>query len=371
MAGLAERTDAAGACCWEIAMLGNLRKAPRRSLLAVVAALSCLLVGAAPAPVLVHGSGSTFVAPILSKWTAGYMASYHQNGGVKVVYDAVGSGAGIAAIRAGKVDFAASDRPLSPSELAAAGLGQFPLVIGGVVPVVNVPGVGPGKLHFTGPLLADIFLGKVARWNDPAIVALNPGVALPNLPIDVVHRSDGSGTTFNWANYLGKVSPEWKARVGEGTTVSWPVGDGAAGNDGVSAAVRKTPGGIGYVELAYVLRDHLAWAYVRNRAGEYVTPGPASFAAAASGANWDATKDFFLVLTDAPGPDAYPITATTFVLARKHPTSLTALQSRALRELFEWALFKGQDEATALGYVPLPHRLALRIEVYWLSEFPR
>jgi phosphate transport system substrate-binding protein len=258
-------------------------------------------VGAAPAPTVVHGSGSTFAAPILSKWASDYMASYHETGGVRVIYDSVGSGAGVDAIKAGKVDFAASDRPLSPSELAAAGLGQFPLVIGGVVPVVNLPGIGPGKLRFTGPLLADIYLGKVTRWNDRAIAALNPGIALPDLPIAVVHRSDGSGTTFNWADYLGKVSPEWKAKVGEAMSISWPVGEGAPGNDGVSAAVRKTTGAIGYVELAYVTRDHLAWAYVRNGAGQYVTPGPASFAAAAEGAKWDATKDFDLVLTDAPG----------------------------------------------------------------------
>jgi len=343
----------------------------RAILVAMGAAASALLVAAVPAPVVIHGSGSTFVAPILSKWASDYMASYREGGGVKVTYDAIGSGAGIEAIKAGRVDFAATDRPLPPKELASAGLGQFPLAIGGVVPVVNVPGVGPGKLRFTGPLLAEIYLGKVTRWNDRSIAALNPGAALPNDPIVVVHRSDASGTTFNWADYLGKVSPEWKTKAGEGLSIAWPTGEGAAGNDGVSAAVRKTTGAIGYVELAYVLRDHLAWAYVRNRAGQYVTPSPASFDAAAVGANWDATKDFYLVLTDAPGPQSYPITATTFILAHKHPTTLTAVKSRALRQLFEWGLFRGQAEARALGYVPLPRPLATRIEEYWLSEFPR
>jgi phosphate transport system substrate-binding protein len=355
-------------------MRGNLKQTSRRSLIVTIglAGAAALLMAAAPAPVVVHGSGSTFVAPILSKWAADYMAAgYHANGGAKVIYDAVGSGAGIEAIKAGKVDFAASDRPLPPQELAKAGLGQFPLVIGGVVPVVNIRGVSPGKLRFTGPLLAEIYLGKVGRWNDPAIARVNPGVVLPNIPIAVIHRSDGSGTTFNWADYLSKVSPEWRAKVGEGTSVAWPVGQGGNGNDGVSALVRQTPGALGYVELAYVNRDRLAWAFVQNRSGRFVAPGPASFAAAAEGANWDEKNDFFLVLTDAPGPEAYPITATTFILARKHPTSLSAVQSRALRQLFEWAFYKGQAEATALGYVPLPRRLANRIEDYWLSEFPR
>ncbi|MBV8683616.1 MAG: phosphate ABC transporter substrate-binding protein PstS [Caulobacteraceae bacterium] len=344
----------------------------RRSFLAgVVVAASEMLIAAAPAPVVLRGVGSTFAAPILSKWVSGYMATYHPGGGVKVVYQAVGSGAGIDAIKAGKADFAASDKPLPPGELARAGLGQFPLVIGGIVPVVNVPGVGPGKLRFTGALLADIYLGKITHWNDRAIAALNPGVVLPATPIAVVHRSDGSGTTFNWADYLAKSSPEWKARVGEGTSVAWPVGAGAPGNDGVSVLVRKTAGAIGYVEWAYVIRDRLAWAYVRNRAGQYVRPGSASFAAAAQDVNWDAAKDFYLVLTDAPGPRAYPITATTFVLARKHATTLSAEQSRALRQLFEWAFFNGQSEATALGYVPLPRNLTTRIEAYWIDEFPR
>ncbi len=332
---------------------------------AVLAGLA--LAAAAPAPIVVNGAGSTFVKPILSRWTADYMADFHASGGTKIVYQPVGSGAGVDLIKARKVDFGASDRPLPPDELSRTGLGQFPLVIGGVVPVVNIAGVEPGRLRFTGPLLADIYLGKIKRWNDPAIARLNPGVPLPKADIAVVHRSDGSGTTFNWVNYFSKVSPEWKARIGEGITVAWPVGTGANGNDGVSAAVRQTPNSIGYVEFAYVARDKMAWAQVQNRAGRFVAPSPASFAAAADGADWKAARDFYLILTDAPGADAYPVTATTFILAPKHQRDFT--RTRALLQLFQWALFKGQRQASALGYVPLPKSLSVLVARYWLTEF--
>lgn len=334
--------------------------------LTLAAALSVVLGAAAPNPITVTGAGSTFVTPILNKWTADYMADFHESGGTKISYQSVGSGAGIEMIKARKVDFGATDKPLTPEELAKFGLGQFPLVIGGVVPVVNVAGIAPGRLRFTGSLLADIYMGKVKRWNDPAIARVNPGVNFPDAEIAVVHRSDGSGTTFNWANFLSKTSAEWKAKVGEGTIVNWPVGQGAAGNDGVSAAVRSTPDSIGYVELAYVSRDHLAWASVQNHAGRFIDPSQASFQAAAAGANWDGAHDFYLILTDAPGPDAYPITATTFVLVPKHLNDFT--KTRALVQLFEWALFKGQTQASALGYVPLPRPLAIRVARYWYTE---
>jgi phosphate transport system substrate-binding protein len=330
---------------------------------------TAFLVATAPAPVVLHGAGSTFVSPILSRWTADYMADFHASGGVKIAYEPIGSGAGIDLIEAHKIDFAASDRPLPPDQLAKFGLGQFPIVIGGVVPVVNIMGVQPGKMRFTGRLLADIYLGKIKRWNDPAIARLNPGLALPAADIVVTHRSDGSGSTFNWVNYFSKVSADWKAKVGEGTTVAWPVGLAAGGNDGVAALVEKTPNSIGYVELAYVLRDRLAWASVQNRAGRYVAPSTSSFAAAASSARWTEAKDFYLVVTDAPGPDAYPITATTFILAPKRPSEYA--HNRALLNLVEWALFKGQSQALALGYVPLPKPLATRVEAYWLAEFSR
>ena len=231
---------------------------------------------------------------------------------------------------------------------------------------MNITGIKAGQLRFTGPLLADIFLGKVTNWNDPRIAALNRGIRLPDASIKVVHRSDGSGTTFNWVNYLSKVSPEWRAKVGEGKSVEWPVGAGGNGNEGVSGLVANTENSIGYVELVYANRDRLSWAAVQNRAGRFVSPSAASFQAAAEGVKWDPRQDFYLVLTDAPGTDAYPITATTFILVPKHLKDFS--RTRALIQLFEWALFKGQAEASRLGYVPLPPSLAARIAGYWASE---
>jgi len=339
----------------------------RRTTLAAFIGAPMLGASSVPPPIMVTGAGSTFVNPILSRWTADYMADFHVSGGTRIVYQSIGSGAGIELIKARKVDFGASDKPLSPEELAQAGLGQFPLVIGGVVPVVNIPGVAPGKIRFSGPLLADIYLGKIRRWNDAELARLNPGLALPDAEIAVVHRSDGSGTTFNWANYLSKVSADWKSKVGDGTVVKWPVGTAAAGNDGVSSAVRRTPNSIGYVEFAYVGRDNLTWGLVRNRADRFIVPSQAGFQAAADGADWSAARDFFLVLTDAPGTDAYPITATTFILMPKHQKDFT--RGRALIQLFQWALFKGQAQASALGYVPLPKSLATRVAAYWYAQF--
>ncbi|MEO6263386.1 MAG: phosphate ABC transporter substrate-binding protein PstS, partial [Luteimonas sp.] len=214
----------------------------------------------------ITGAGATFIYPLLSKWSA----DYNKATGNKINYQSIGSGGGIAQIKAATVDFGSSDKPLSPEELAEAGLGQFPSAIGGVVPVVNVTGVAPGQMKFTGPLLADIFLGKVTQWNDPAITSINPGVTLPAAKINVVHRSDGSGTTFNWANYLSKVSPEWKARVGEGTSVSWPTGIGGKGNEGVAAYVKQINGSLGYVELSYALQNKMSHAAVKNKAGKFI-----------------------------------------------------------------------------------------------------
>ena len=324
------------------------------------------LMGAAPPPVVITGAGSTFVNPVLSTWTAAYMADFHASGGAKIVYQSVGSGAGIELIKAGKVDFGASDMPLKPEELAKAGLGQFPLVIGGVAPVVNISRVAPGMMRFTGPLLADIYLGKIKRWNDPAIARLNPGVTLPAAKIRVVHRSDGSGTTFNWVNYLSKENPERRSKVGEGTTVAWPLGQGANGNDGVASLVQQTPNSIGYVEYAYVTGNHLTWSLVQNRTGQFVAPSAKSFQAAADTADWYAVPDFYLVLTDAPGADSYPITATSSILVRKRRPN--HLHTRELLNLFGWALEKGQPEAASLGYVPLPRHLASRVEAYWTTS---
>jgi phosphate transport system substrate-binding protein len=309
------------------------------------------------------GAGSTFVFPILEKWAAEYEAKT----GDKISYQSNGSGAGISQIKGASVDFGASDMPLRPEELEKRGLGQFPLVIGGVVPIVNIEGIGPGVMHFTGAVLADIFLGKIKNWDDPAIRALNAGVNLPAAPISVIHRSDGSGTTFNWANYLSKVSPEWKEKVGEGTTVDWPTGAGGKGNEGVAAFVALTKNSISYVEYAYAVKNKLAYGLVQNKAGRFVQPGAETFQAAAKNADWSATKDFFLIMTDAPGEDAYPITATAFIIMYKQPKDFG--RAKIARDFFRWSLENGQAQADALNYVPLPPPLVRQIENYWNAEF--
>jgi phosphate transport system substrate-binding protein len=235
------------------------------------------------------------------------------------------------------------------------------------VPVFNLEGIAPGQLRLTGPLLADIFLGKIATWNDPAIAAANPGVALPAEKITIVHRSDGSGTTFNFSNYLSKVSPDWKQKVGEGTSLQWPAGVGGKGNEGVAAYVKQIKGGIGYVELAYALQNSMPYAALQNAAGQWVQPNAESFAAAAASADWANAKDFNLVITDAPGEQAWPITATNFMLMPKQPKD--AARSQATLDFFKWAFEQGQPQAQALHYVPLPPELVQQIEAYWASEY--
>lgn len=311
----------------------------------------------------ITGAGSTFVYPILSKWSS----DYNQSSGIKVNYQSIGSGGGIAQIKAATVDFGATDMPMSVEDLKAKALGQFPSVIGGVVPVVNIEGVTPGKIRFTGPLLADIYLGKVKKWNDPAITKVNPGLKLPDANITVVHRSDGSGTTFNWVNYLSKVSPDWKSKVGEGTSVAWPTGVGGKGNEGVAAYVNRLKNSIGYVEYAYVLQNKMTYGSIQNKAGNFVEPNAKSFQAAAATADWTKAQDFDLVMTDATGPDAYPVTATTFIVMYKQPKN--AAQSKATIAFFTWALEKGQQQAQSLDYVPLPDALVKQIESYWSSNF--
>ncbi len=306
----------------------------------------------------ITGAGSTFVYPILSKWSADYSAG----GGDKVNYQSIGSGGGIAQIKAGTVDFGATDKPLAPSELDQSGLAQFPIVIGGVVPVVNIAGVRPGQLRFSGALLADIYLGKIKTWKDPRIAQMNPGVALPSAPITVVHRSDGSGTTFNFVHYFSQVNPEWQSKVGEGTSVQWPVGVGGKGNEGVAAYVNQIPNSIGYVEYAYVVQNKMKFTQVQNSSGKFIVPSAKAFSAAAAHANWAAAKDFFLVMTNAPGADSYPITATTFILMYKTPKN--AQRSAASLKFFRWALTRGQGQAVALNYVPLPSALVQRINAY-------
>ncbi|MEO6225381.1 MAG: phosphate ABC transporter substrate-binding protein PstS [Sphingomicrobium sp.] len=327
-----------------------------RSMLLLAA--SAAVIAASGAPASVTGAGSTFVFPVLSRWAA----DYRKLGGEEINYQSIGSGGGIAQIKAGTVDFGATDKPLAPAELAASGLAQFPLVIGGVVPVINIPGARPGQVKMTGPVLADIYLGKIKMWNDPAIVRINRGLHFPAKPISVVHRSDGSGTTFNWSHYLSQVSPEWKSAMGEGTTVNWRAGVGGKGNEGVAAYVNQLPYSIGYVEYAYVLQNKMAYTMVQNSTGRFVAPNARTFAAAAAHANWAAAKDFFLVMTNAAGADSYPITATTFVLMYKRPKD--AQRSAAARKFFNWALTKGQPQAARLDYVPLPAPLVKRVQGY-------
>ena len=306
----------------------------------------------------ITGAGSTFVYPILAKWSD----SYKDASGNRINYQSIGSGGGIAQVKAGTVTFGASDKPLAPAELEEAGLAQFPAVVGGVVPVVHVADVAPGAMRFTGPLLADIYRGAVKRWNDPAIAAVNPGLSLPDQAITVVHRSDGSGTTFNFVNYLAKVSPAWKAEVGEGTSVAWPTGIGGKGNEGVAAYVRQVDGAIGYVELAYALQNGMAHAALRNAAGKFVQPNLASFQAAAASADWAGAEDFHLVITDAPGEASWPITASVFILVHRQPKDAAA--TALALDFFRWAWRNGADQAEALDYVPLPPALVERIEAY-------
>ncbi len=310
----------------------------------------------------ITGAGATFIYPILSKWSD----TYNNKTGNKINYQSIGSGGGIAQIKAGTVIFGSSDKPLDPKELDDAGLAQFPSVIGGVVPVVNIEGVEAGKIRFTGPLLADIYQGKITTWNDPAIAQVNPDVRLGDGKITVVHRSDGSGTTFNFVNYLSKVSPEWKSKVGEGTSVSWPVGVGGKGNEGVAAYVKQIKGSIGYVELAYALQNKMTYAAVQNAAGKFIQPTMESFQAAAASADWKNSQDFFLVITNAPGENSWPITATNFILVYKQPKDSAG--TKAALDFFKWAYAEGGKQAEELDYVPLPKGLTDQIEAYWQAQ---
>ena len=309
----------------------------------------------------VTGAGSSFVYPVLSQWGQ----AYSKQSDNRINYQSIGSGGGIAQIKAATVDFGASDAPLSSEDLKAGGLGQFPSVIGGIVPIVNVEGVEPGKLKLDGDTLAKIFQGTVTTWNDPAIAALNDGVKLPDQKITVVHRSDGSGTSFNFTNYLQKASSEWKA--GAGSTVQWPVGVGGKGNEGVAAYVKQIKGSIGYVEFAYAKSNKLSHTQMKNAAGKFVAPDAKSFQAAADTADWSKAQDFNLLMVNAPGDNAWPITATTWIIMYKQPKN--AEQSKAAFDFFKWSLEQGQEQAAKLDYVALPDSLVKRIEGYWKSDF--
>ena len=294
----------------------------------------------------VTGAGATFPAPLYAKWAD----AYNKAVGARINYQSVGSGAGLRQIRGKTVDFGASDMPLTDAELAKDGLTQFPVVIGGVVPVVNVKGIAPGQLKLTGAVLGDIFLGKVTKWNDPAIAALNPGVALPDTVIATLHRADGSGTTFIFTNYLSKVNAEWKAKAGEGTAVNWPTGSGGKGNEGVASFVQRIPNSIGYVEYSYAKTNKMAHVLMKNAAGNFVAPDDLTFKAAAAGASWD--KSFYQILTEQPGKDAWPITGATFILLFKAQDK--PAQGSATLKFFEWSFLNGDKMALDLEYVPLP-----------------
>jgi phosphate transport system substrate-binding protein len=305
----------------------------------------------------ITGAGSTFAAPIYTKWAD----SYQKSGGGKVNYQGIGSSGGIKQIEAKTVDFAGSDAPLKDDELAKAGLFQFPTVVGGVVPAINVPGVKAGELTLSGEVLGDIYLGKIKKWNDPAIAALNPKIKLPDTDIAVVRRADGSGTTFIWTNYLSKVNADWKAKVGEGATVSWPTGTGGKGNDGVAAFVQRLPGAIGYVEWAYAKQNHMTYAAMKNSTGAVVEPKTETFKAAAAGADW--SKSFYQILTNEPGKDAWPIVGATFVLL--HTAQDKPAQGTETLKFFDWAFKNGTQAANDLDYISLPDSVTAEIRTKW------
>ena len=327
--------------------------------------LRAALVASALVPVLasaqdVTGAGATFPAPMYAKWAD----AYNKATGVRINYQSVGSGAGIKQIKSKTVDFGASDMPLTDEDLAKDGLVQFPTVIGGVVPVVNIAGITPGQIKLTGAVLGDIFLGKITKWNDPALTALNLGVPLPAADIAVVRRADGSGTSFIFTNYLSKVNAEWKAKVGEGTAVNWPIGAGGKGNEGVAAFVQRLPNSIGYLEYAYVKQNKMTFTLLKNKDGQFVKPSDDAFKAAAAGADW--TKTFYQVTTDQPGKEAWPISNPTYILMHKAQDK-PANGSNALK-FFEWAYNNGDKTADDLDYVPLPAAVKELVRKHWTAN---
>ena len=307
----------------------------------------------------ITGAGATFPYPIYAKWADAYKKST----GTGLNYQSIGSGGGIKQITAKTVDFGASDMPMKPEDLQKNGLVQFPAIMGGVVPVVKIPGVQPGQLKFTGPVLADIYLGKVKKWNDPEIAKLNPGVKLPDQEITVVYRSDGSGTTFLWTNYLSKVSPEFKSSVGEGTSVKFPAGVGGKGNEGVASYVQKLDGAIGYVAYAYAKQNKLAYGMMHNKSGKFVEPDDATFKAAAANADWKSVPGMGVVLTDQSGEKAWPITGASFILL--HAKQEKPEAGREVLKFFDWAYKNGGSMAQELDYVPMPEPVVKQIQASW------
>jgi phosphate transport system substrate-binding protein len=333
----------------------------KRTIQGILAA-AAMSFGLSAAAVDITGAGATFPYPIYAKWADAYKKAT----GVSMNYQSIGSGGGIAQIKAKTVDFGASDMPLKPEELQAAGLMQFPAIIGGIVPVVNIEGIAPGALKLTGPVLADIYLGKIKSWNDKAIADLNSGLKLTAEPITVVRRSDGSGTTFNFTDYLSKVSEDWKTKVGSSTAVSWPEGVGGKGNEGVAAYVQRIKGSIGYVEYAYAKKNNMAHALVQNKDGQYPRPDNATFQAAAAFADWSHAPGFYQIITNSPGKDSWPIAATSFILL--HTSQAKPENALQVLKFFDWSFRNGGKMAEELDYVPLPDSLTKMIASAWKGQ---
>jgi len=329
---------------------------------AAIGALAALAVAGSAQAVDITGAGATFPNPVYQKWAEAYKAKT----GTALNYQSVGSGAGIKQIEAGTVDFGASDKALEADELQKNDLVQFPAVIGGIVPIVNLPGIGNGDVKLDGATLAAIFLGAIKSWDDPALAKINPGVKLPATPITVVHRADGSGTTYNFTYYLSAVNADWQAKVGSNTAVDWPAGVGGKGNEGVSALVQQTAGSIGYVEIAYALQNKLTYTKMKNADGEFVEPKLTGFQAAAANADWAKAPNYRLVLANQPGKDSWPITAATFILV--HGKQTDAAKAKAVLGFFDWSLNNGQQMALDLLYVPLPAALVKQIETTWTND---
>ena len=324
--------------------------------------ITCPPVSAADKVNAISGAGATFPYPVYAKWAS----AYYKLTGIKMNYQSIGSGGGIKQIKAKTVDFGASDAPLKPKDLQGAGLIQFPMIMGGVVPVVNIKGIRPGQIRLSNQLMADIYLGRVKKWNDERIKAENPGLSLPGRTITVVHRADGSGTTWIFTNYLSKVSPQWKEKVGNAKAVAWPTGIGGKGNEGVASYVKRINGSIGYVEYAYALQNHLTYVKLKNRAGEYVEPNNKTFQAAAANADWENAKGFYMVLTDQPGKESWPITGASFILM--HKVQKRPAAAHAVLNFFDWCYKNGQKMAEDLDYVPMPMKVVTLVEKEWKNE---
>ncbi len=334
----------------------------RRLLILVSALMLCMATASFSSAQLINGAGATFPAPLYSKWSY----EYAKQTKIKLNYQSIGSGGGIKQVMAGTVDFGASDAPLGAKELKEGGLVQFPMAIGGVVPVVNIKGIAPGQMKLTGEVLADIYLGKITKWNDKRIADLNAGVALPDEKITVVHRSDGSGTTWIFTNYLSKVSPEWQKKAGFGTAVNWPAGVGGKGNEGVATYVKRIKNTIGYVEFAYAVQNKLTQTKLKNKAGNFVDPSMESFMAAAESADWKGTPGFGVILTEQAGKGAWPIAGATFILVKANPSECA--NAKEVLKFFDWAYKNGGAMAKALDYVPIPKNVFELMEQAWAKE---